>query len=253
MRVYFAGIGELALEVLTAIIPIAAATILLRPITGPFPPGLVRRTVVGLALTFAGTVLFLQGVNIGFLPVGELIGTALASGPRPGLLVPFGLWLGFVVALAEPALKVLGEEVEAVSAGALSARTLTVATAVGVGLLVAVAMVRVLTGIPLLAILIPGYAVAFLLSRWAPPAYPAIAFDSGGVVTGPITVTFVLAVTMGAAAAREGRDPLAEGFGLVALVLLAPSLSVLGFGALIGLRERRKKRGEEPLVHPPHR
>lgn len=133
MSAYFAGIGSLAVEVLTAIVPIAVVTALLRPFIGPFPPGLVHKTITGLTLTFVGTVLFLQGVNIGFLPVGELIGTTLVSGPRPGILIPFGLWLGFIVALAEPAVKVLGEEVEEVSGGALSATTLSVTIAVGVG------------------------------------------------------------------------------------------------------------------------
>jgi len=230
---YLEGIGSLALEVLGAILPIAVVTVVLRPLLGRFPVGLVRRVTVGLTLTFAGTVLFLQGVNIGFAPAGELLGRSLASPERPWVLSLLGLWLGFVVALAEPAVKVLSEEVEAVSAGSVPARALLLSVALGVGALVAVALWRVAAGVPLLYILIPGYGIAFILARLAPPAYTSIAFDAGGSVTGPITVTFILAVSVGAASALEGRDPLTDGFGLVALVLLAPALSVLALGVLL--------------------
>src|SRR5690606_32288406 len=211
---YLEGMGALALEVLAAIAPIALVTLLLRPLLGPFPVGLVRRVTVGLTLTFAGTVMFLHGVQLGFAPAGELIGRSLASAERPWVLSLLGLWLGFVVALAEPAVRVLSEEVENVSAGSVPARALLLSVAPGVGALVAISLWRVAAGIPLLYILIPGYALAFILARFAPPAYTSIAFDAGGSVTGPITVTFILAVSVGAAGALEGRDPLTDGFGL---------------------------------------
>ncbi|MDP2856683.1 MAG: DUF1538 domain-containing protein [Bacillota bacterium] len=195
------------------------------------------RLLRGLVLAFIGLALFLQGVYVGFLPTGEQIGLKLGSSPLPWLLVPMGFLLGLVATLAEPAVAILNHQVELASGGYIGRRVMLITVALGVALAVALAMLRVLCGFPLWYILLPGYALALWLSYHVRAEFTAIAFDSGGVATGPMTVTFILAVSIGAATVIPGRDPLREGFGLIALVALAPIISVLALGLLYSAAE----------------
>jgi hypothetical protein len=192
-------------------------------------------------MTFIGLVLFLYGVQIGFMPAGTIIGEALASLSYNWILIPIGLVLGFVVTIAEPAVRVLGVEVEKASSGYIREKTILYTLACGVAISIALSMIRTIYGIPLAYFLIPGYGIVLLLSFFTGPTFTAIAFDSGGVATGPMTVTFILAISVGAANMIEGRDPIIDGFGLVALVALAPILSVIILGLLYKIREKSNK------------
>ncbi|REJ31897.1 MAG: DUF1538 domain-containing protein [Bacillota bacterium] len=222
---------EVVADVVVAVAPLAALALIFNLIFLRLPRTQLRALLTGLLLTAVGTILFLYGVRIGFMPAGQSIGQLVASS-RPWLLIPIGFVLGLVTILAEPTVRVQTAEVARVSGGHIPERLLLYTLAVGVGIAVALAMLRVWLDIHLLAILIPGYILAFLLMLRAAPGFTSIAFDSGGVATGPITVTFILSVALGAAAGLPGADPVVAGFGLVSLVALAPVLSVLALGVL---------------------
>lgn len=230
---------DVLVEVTLALAPVAAVAAFFSVRYLRITRTQARPIVTGLILTALGVTFFLLGVRVGFMPAGEAIGAILASSPRPWLLIPIGFILGFLTILAEPTVRVQTVEVARVSGGTIPERVLLMTLAVGVGAAVAVAMWRVLWNIPLLAILIPGYVLVFALTFFASSAFTSIGFDSGGVATGPITVTFILALALGAAQATPGSDPAAGGFGLVSLVALAPVLSVMLLGVLY--------RGSEPV------
>jgi hypothetical protein len=197
--------------------------------------------LAGLALVLVGLVVFLTGVRFAMQPVVEYLGTRMLAAVPPWVLVPVGLVLGFATAVAEPSVRVLSDQIEETTSGGIPAGLVTVAIAAGVAVLVAVAMVRTLYQLPLLWILVPGYVLAMILSIPAPRDFVAIALDAGGVVTGPMIVTFVLGLVISIAATLPGADPLRHGFGLVAHVALAPILSVLLLGIIF---ERRRGRYE---------
>jgi hypothetical protein len=184
-----------------------------------------------------GLSLFLQGVHAGFLPFGEFTGITLSRVSYNWILIPIGFVLGFASIIAEPAVRVLNYEVEKVSTGSIRGTPLLITLSIGVGVAVALAMARVLYDIPLWWMLAPGYLIAFVLIRFSSESFVSIAFDSGGVATGPMTVTFILALTVGAATGLEGRNPITEGFGLIALVALAPILAVLALGIIYKRQE----------------
>lgn len=160
---------------------------------------------VGLAYTYLGLVLFLAGANIGFMPAGNYLGQVLAGQSFRWLLVPIGMLIGYFIVKAEPAVYVLNKQVEEVTDGAISAGTMGAALSAGVSLSVGLAMVRVLTGISILWFLIPGYAFAIGISFVVPKLYTAIAFDAGGVASGPMTATFLLPLAQGACVAVGGN------------------------------------------------
>lgn len=235
----FDGYFHTLLEVCTALAPLLVFFALFQALIVRQTPWNLPRIVVGTVLATIGLSLFLQGVEAGFLPFGQLTGRTLSSASYSWLLIPIGFVLGFASIIAEPAVRVLNYEVEKVSAGSIKGRVLLITLSIGVGVAVALAMARVLYGIPLWTILAPGYLLAFVLTRYSSETYISIAFDSGGVATGPMTVTFILAMAVGAASGLEGRNPVAEGFGLVALVALAPILAVLILGIVYKYNENK--------------
>ena len=243
MRDFFAFhvLLEILAEVALALAPLLFIFLIYQVFFLKLPKGEVLNISKGILMTFIGLVLFLYGVQIGFMPAGTLIGEALASLSYNWILIPIGLVLGFVVTIAEPAVRVLGVEVEKASSGYIKEKTILFTLAIGVALSIALSMIRTIYGIPLAYFLIPGYAIVLFLSFFAGPTFTAIAFDSGGVATGPMTVTFILAVSVGAANMIEGRNPIIDGFGLVALVALAPILSVMILGLLYQLKEKSNK------------
>ena len=244
MAQVWAGFLDVVLEVALAVAPLAAVALFFNLKYLRLPRKQASSLYTGLLLTALGTIFFLHGVRIGFMPAGQAIGQ-LVAGSRPWLLVPIGFVLGLVTVLAEPTVRVQTVEVARVSGGTIPQRLLLVALAVGVGLAVALAMLRVWLNLHLLAILIPGYALSFVLMFLVAPAFTSIAFDSGGVATGPITVTFILSVALGAAQAIPGADPVIAGFGLVALVGLAPVLTVLVLGVLFRRSEAAPRDAEK--------
>ncbi|WP_341540179.1 DUF1538 domain-containing protein [Hydrogenispora ethanolica] len=225
-------------EVFWALFPVVAVFAVSQVIMLKLPKRQLKKIVRGMLLVFLGVALFLQGVHVGFLPAGDLLGKTLGSIKHNWILVPLGFLLGFAAVLAEPAVLVLSNQVEEISGGHINKKILLYALAIGVALSVALSMARVLLGISLWYFLIPGYILVIGLAFLSDPAFVGIAFDSGGAATGPMTVTFILALTVGAAKVLENRNPLLDGFGMIALVALTPILAILSLGFLYSRKER---------------
>jgi len=228
------------IDVVQAIIPLVIFFLIFQAAYLRYPNKYVFRLLTGMALTAVGLVLFLAGVFIGFLPAGQEIGRFFGSFEEKWMLIALGVLLGFVATYAEPAVRVLCYQVEKASTGYINSRLMLYTLSIGVAVLVGVGMARISYGIPLMHIIIPGYALAILLLFVSDRDFIGISFDAGGVATGPMAVTFLMSVAVGAAAMIEGRDPLIDGFGLIALIALAPIIFVMSLGVII-----RLKRGGE--------
>jgi hypothetical protein len=201
---------------------------------------------IGVIFTYAGLVIFLTGVNVGFMPIGYKLGTVLAK-LSPSVLIPFGLVIGVLVVLAEPAIHVLNKQVEEVTGGYVTRRSMILGLCIGVGVSIALSMVRIVFDFSIVYYVIPGYFISLALSLFVPPVYTAIAFDSGGVASGPMTSGFILPLTIGACVSAQGTEAvLRDAFGVVALVAMTPLITIqlLGFRALIAgkVREHRAMR-----------
>ena len=195
---------------------------------------------VGIAYTFVGLVIFLTAVSVGFMPIGYKLGTELAALP-PYVLVISGLILGMVVVLAEPAVHVLNKQVEDVTSGSVSKTSMMIALSVGVGVSLALSMIRIIFDFSILYYVIPGYLLSLGLSFFVPGIYTAIAFDSGGVASGPLTSGFILPLAIGACCVLQGEGSvLADGFGIVAMVAMTPLITIqlLGFRAVVHKKVR---------------
>ena len=192
---------------------------------------------VGIVYTYVGLVLFLTGVNVGFSNLGAELGAALVSSSLEWLLIPLAALLGWFIISAEPAVAVLEKQIEEVSAGAIPGKAIKVSLSVAIALAMGLAMLRVVTGVSLLWFLVPGYTVALGLSFFVPDIYTAIAFDSGGVASGPMTATFMLQFMMGVSIALGG-NVLTDAFGIVAMVAMMPLLSI----QVVGFYYQRKAR-----------
>ena len=203
----------------------------------------VIKSLVGAGYTYIGLVLFLTGANVGFMPAGSFLGRTLAGLPEYWLLVPIGMVVGWFIVAAEPAVHVLNRQVEDVTSGAIPQRAIGLAMSVGVSVSIGLAMLRVCLGIPIYFLVVPGYGLALLLTRFVPNMFTAIAFDSGGVASGPMTATFLLPLTMGACEAL-GRDILTDAFGVVAMVAMTPLITIQLLGLLYQHKLRRTAAGE---------
>jgi len=220
----------LLLEMLQALAPIFVIFILFQIFVLKMSRSSFLNILKGFLLTYIGLVLFLYGVQIGFMPVGKYIGEVIGASPHRWILIPIGFLLGFVVTIVEPAVRILCAQVDEATSGYIKEKTMLYTLSIGVAAAIGLAMAKTVFGISLIYILIPGYLVAFILAFIAGPSFTSIAFDSGGVATGPMTVTFILSISIGAATIMEGRDTILHGFGLVSIVALAPIIAVLIFG-----------------------
>lgn len=234
----FQGFGQTMLEVGAALAPLLFIFFIFQVQLFQLPLRKFLPILIGFLFTFFGLSLFLQGVYLGFLPIGRLVGAELGALDIIWLLLPIGFLLGFFSAYAEPAVHVLIHQVEKASGGYIPQKGLLYTISIGVGVSVALAMLRLIIGMPLWVFLIPGYATAFLMLCYSSKAFISIAFDAGGVATGPMTATFILSMFVGLAGEIGETNPLLDGFGMVALVALAPILSVLTLGILFGRKER---------------
>lgn len=198
------------------------------------------KIVVGLVYTYIGLVLFLTGANVGFMPAGNYLGQVIAGLPQPWVLVPVAMVMGYFIVKAEPAVYVLNKQVEEITDGAISANAMGTGLSVGVAVSLGLAMVRVLTGISILWFLIPGYAVALGISFFVPKIYTAIAFDSGGVASGPMTAAFLLPLAQGACVALGGNI-VTDAFGVVAMVAMTPLITIQVMGLAAKLMSRRRE------------
>ena len=210
---------------------------------------LIFSVAAGLAYTYVGLVLFLTGANVGFMPAGNYLGQVLAGCGMPWVIIPIGMLIGYFIVKAEPAVYVLNKQVEEVTDGAISAQAMGMALSAGVSISVGLAMVRVLTGISILWFLIPGYAVAIGISFVVPKLFTAIAFDAGGVASGPMTATFLLPLAQGACVA-VGGNIVTDAFGVVAMVAMTPLITVqlMGLAAQLKTGRRRAARAAEPAL-----
>jgi hypothetical protein len=241
----FDGFGHVMEEVALALLPLIILFFIFQLFFLRLPPRKIVDVIKGMILTFLGLSVFLQGVHVGFMPAGQEIGAILGGLSYNWVLIPIGFAIGFVAVFAEPAVRVLTDQIEKVSSGYIPSKVMLYTLSIGVAFSVGLAMCRILYGISLWWILIPGYVLAFLMSRFTSKTFTSVAFDSGGVATGPMTATFILAMAVGVADALEGRDPLIEGFGLVSLVALAPILSVLTLGVLYSKGEKQNERMQQ--------
>ena len=203
----------------------------------------LSKIAVGVIFTYIGLVMFLTGVNVGFMPIGYKIGYTMAQMPD-AVLILFGLIVGILVVLAEPAIHVLNAQVEDVTGGLVKKKSMMMGLCVGVGAAIALSMIRIIYDFSLVYYIIPGYFISLALSLFVPPVYTAIAFDSGGVASGPMTSGFILPFAIGACISLQGTEAvLRDAFGVVALVAMAPLITIqlLGFRGIIAERRAEKK------------
>ena len=236
---YLRSLPTYMLDVAMALLPIFVFFLLFQVFSLRLRRLPLTKIVMGVGYTFLGLVLFLTGVNVGFSPLGYVLGKELVTSGLSALLIPLAMLMGWFIIDAEPAVHILNKQVEELTSGAISAKAMGLSLSVAVALANGLAMVRVLTGLPILYFLLPGYAVALGLSFFVPRTFTAIAFDSGGVASGPLTATFMLPLAMGACTALGG-NVMTDAFGLVALVAMMPLITVQVMGGIYVLKSRTK-------------
>ncbi len=233
-------------EVAIALLPIVAFFVVFQLTMLHLNGREVFRIVAGLLYTYFGLALFLTGVNVGFMPMGNYLGQALGGMDVRWLLVPIGMLIGYFVVSAEPAVHVLSKQVYELTSGAIPQKALGLSLSIGVSVSVGLSMLRIITGIHILWLLIPGYLLALALMFIVPPIFTSIAFDSGGVASGPMTATFLLPLAMGACIA-VGGDVATDAFGVVAMVAMTPLITI----QILGLVFKFKQKKAEPLPPAP--
>ena len=235
--------GHTAKEVAVALSLIVACFLICQILFLKLPKRQLLRIGIGVAFTYVGLVLFLTGVNVGFMPIGYKMGLQLSE-VNSWALVALGLTMGVLVVLAEPAIHVLNAQVEEVTGGYVTKRAMTVGLCIGVGAAIALSVVRIIFDFSLVYYIIPGYFISLALSLLVPPVYTAIAFDSGGVASGPMTSGFILPFAIGVCVGIQGEDAvLRDAFGVVALVAMTPLITIqlLGFKAIVENRVKERR------------
>ncbi len=247
---YFAdGLPTYIHEIAVSLLPIVLVFGLFQIFMLKIPGRSLGKIAIGLGYTYVGLVLFLTGVNVGFMPTGHYLGQVLAGSNASWIIIPIGMIMGFFIVRAEPAVYVLNKQVEEMTDGAISANTMGMALSIGVAASVGLAMTRVLTGISILYFLLPGYAIALVISFFVPKLYTAIAFDSGGVASGPMTAAFLLPLAQGACAA-VGGNLITDAFGVVAMVAMTPLITIQVLGLVSQwkhIRSSRRSAVSEPV------
>ncbi|MBR0162390.1 MAG: DUF1538 domain-containing protein [Oscillospiraceae bacterium] len=226
---------ETNLEVAKSLMMMVAFFVVLQIFVLHLPRQRLLQILIGLLFAFVGLVTFLVAVSVGYMPIGYHIGRSMAAF-NPHVLTAFAFLIGMVVVLAEPAVHVLTQQVEEVTSGAVTRRQMRIALSVGVGLSIGLSVIRLIYGFSLLYYLIPGYLLSLGLSFFVPKIYTAIAFDSGGVASGPLTSSFILPMAIGACVALRGADAVMDfAFGVVALVAMTPLITIqsLGFRSVL--------------------
>ncbi|MGM9652143.1 MAG: DUF1538 domain-containing protein [Eubacteriales bacterium] len=237
IREFVREMPDYAREVLTAFCPIVAVFIIFQLIFRRFHFHQLVRIASGFLYTYVGLVLFLTGANVGFMPAGQLIGAQIAGGSFKYLLIPVGMLVGYFIVAAEPAVHVLKKQVEEISNGQISQRSIGIGLSVGVAVSVGISMLRILTGMPIMPFLLAGYSVSLIISFFVPPLYTGVAFDSGGVASGPMTTAFLLPFALGACGA-VGGNILTDAFGIVAMVAMTPLITIQTIGLYSVLKKR---------------
>ncbi|MDR1107532.1 MAG: DUF1538 domain-containing protein [Spirochaetaceae bacterium] len=234
-------------DVLIALAALVVFFVIFQFIARRFKKHQLARIAVGFFYTLLGLVVFLTGVNVGFIPVGHLLGSELAASPFKWILVPLGMVIGYFIVAAEPAVHVLTKQVEEISSGAIPPKLLNRGLSIGMAAALAITMVRILTGISIMWILVPGYAFALILTFFVPRIFTGIAFDSGGVCSGPMTSTFLLPLAMGTCEGAGG-DLMTDAFGIVAMVAMAPLIVIQFMGLMYGRRMKTSAQHTEQAL-----
>ncbi len=237
-KLFSDGLPTYIKEMAVSLLPIVVFFGIFQLISKDINKRTLIKILIGLIYTYIGLVLFLTGVNIGFMPAGNYLGQTIASLPYAWIIVPIGVIIGYFIVLAEPAVFVLTRQVEDITSGAISAKAMGMSLSIGVAASVGLAMIRVLTGISIMWFLIPGYAIALILSFFVPKIFTAIAFDSGGVASGPMTATFLLPFAMGACEALGGNI-ITDAFGIVAMVAMTPLITIQIMGLAFKIKENK--------------
>lgn len=240
-------------EIAVSLFPIVAFFGIFQIVSLKLNKTMLIKICIGLFYTYIGLVLFLTGANVGFIPAGNYLGMVLGNLSYNWILVPLGMMIGYFIVKAEPAVYVLMKQVEELTDGAISGKSIQTSLSVGVAVSVGISMLRVLTGISILYFLVPGYVIALILSLFVPKIFTAIAFDSGGVASGPMTATFLLPLAQGACEA-VGGNIVTDAFGVVAMVAMTPliTLQVLGLvyrvkGGELGGKEKKFSADKMPV------
>lgn len=241
IEVWMAEIAATAWSVTIAVVPLAILFLLFQVFLLRLPRREVADILKGAVIAAIGLFLFLLGIAIGFLPFGRLIGEALAALDQIWLFVLAGLLLGFVTTWGEPAVRILAEQVEEASNGSIRGPMVLLAVCLGVAFWVGLGLIKIAFGIPLPYLLVPGYTLVILLMWRSEQDFVAVAVDAGGVATGPLANTFLLAFALGASAAMEGQNPVIDGLGFVALIALAPIISVMMLGFFFRPKTRERE------------
>ena len=228
-------------EVIISLLPIIAVFVLFQLLSRRYHNRQIFKVAFGFVYTYLGLVLFLCGVNVGFAPVGTMLGRELAATSQKWVLVPIGMLIGYFIVKAEPAIQILNKQVQSVTNGAVSAKAMNRCLQIGVAVSLGLSMTRILLGIPIQFIVIPGYIIALVMSQFVPKIFVGIAFDSGGVASGPMTSTFLLPLCIGACE-MLGGNIMTDAFGADALVALTPLISVqiMGISYQIKLHAQSK-------------
>lgn len=246
---YIHHLPVLAKEIMIALLPIVITFLLFQKFSFKLSKKVVKNILMGVLFTFIGLVLFLVGVNAGFMDVGSAIGHSIASLDNKAYVIVIAFVLGLVTILAEPAVHVLTHQIEDVTSGYVKRKAVLATLCIGVGLAITLSIIRILIpGLQLWHYLLPGYIIAITLSYFVPKLFVGIGFDSGGVASGPMTATFILAFVQGAAEAIEGADVLKDGFGMIAMVAMTPIIALQILGLIF--KYKSKKGGFEEDVQP---
>jgi len=235
---FFHAVPHYMEEVMVAFLPIVAMFVIFQIISRRYTLHQIARISVGLIYTYIGLVMFLTGANVGFMPAGRLIGAEIAGSEFNWLLIPIGMVMGFFVVSAEPAVFTLKRQVVEVTNGAISEKAVGYALSIGVACSVGIAMLRVLTGISVMPFLVVGYVISLAISFFVPHIYTGIAFDSGGVASGPMTTTFMLPFAVGACE-MLGGNIMTDAFGIVAMIAMTPLITIQILGLSGSLRHKR--------------
>ena len=239
LGIFLRDLPSHAIDVAMAVGPIVIFFLIFRLFSGGRGTKGLGKILVGVVYTYVGLVLFLTGVDVGFMPVGAYLGEHLVDSEFKWLIVPLGMVMGYFIVAAEPAVHVLKKQVEEVTAGMISGKLLSLTLSIGVGAAIGIAMIRVLTGISILWVIIPGYAIALVLSFFVPDIFTSIAFDSGGVASGPMTATFLLPFAVGACSAVEDGNVVTDAYGLVALVAMTPLIAIQILGLVYKAKQKK--------------
>ncbi len=240
---YLRAVPTYLAEMARSLAPIFIIFLLCQVISFRFTLQKFARIFIGIVYTYVGLVLFLTGVNVGFSSLGVTLGSLLTEGWYRWLLVPLVMILGWFIISAEPAVYVLQKQVEEISSGAIPGKAIRISLSVAISAAMGMSMARILCGIPVMFFLVPGYILALALSFAVPDIFTAIAFDSGGVASGPLTATFILPIALGASSAMGG-NVLTDAFGIIAMVAMMPLITIQILGVVYRIKEKRAVRPE---------